>query len=88
MLDFVSSESSSSSSDEMSSSEPILASPLPILDLHIATELLPMTEVPEAEAANQEMLVEMGVHVAAREGSLPCFSNVLVAIVECYGCDI
>jgi hypothetical protein len=61
-------------------------SPPPIPDLRIAVELLLMTEVPVA--ADQEMPVEMEVHVAACEGLLACFSYVLLAVVDCCGPDI
>jgi hypothetical protein len=56
--------------------------------LCIAVELLLMTEVPVAEAADQEMPVETEVHVAACEGLLACFSYVLLAVVDCCGPNI
>jgi hypothetical protein len=53
------------SSSDSSSSESILASPPPILDLHISVEL---PEMPEVEAAKQEAPVEIGAHVTSPEG--------------------
>jgi hypothetical protein len=58
-------ESCSSSSSDSSGLEYILASPPPIVDLHISVELL---EMPEAKAAEREVRVETGAHVTSHEG--------------------
>jgi hypothetical protein len=67
-------ESCSTSLGETSGSESILASPPLVPDLRIAAELSPMTEAPEAEAADQEAPVETEAHVAMPKGLLSCFS--------------
>jgi hypothetical protein len=69
MLDFVpSAELCSSSLNDSSGSESIVASPPLILDLHISVELPHMTEVSEVEAAEKEITIETEAHVASPEG--------------------
>jgi hypothetical protein len=69
ILDSVpSAESCSSSLNDSSSSESIMASSPSILDLHISAELSHMTEMPEVEAVEQQVAVDIDAHAAAPEG--------------------
>jgi hypothetical protein len=68
MLDLPSVESCSSSSSDSYGLESIFALPPLILDLHISMELPHVTEVLEAEVAQQEVPVETEAHVVCPEG--------------------
>jgi hypothetical protein len=46
----------------------MMASPPPISDVHISTEVLPVTEVPEAEVTEQEVAVDTEAHAASLKG--------------------
>jgi hypothetical protein len=46
-------ESCSSSPNDSASSKSVMASPPPVLDMHISVDLQHMTEVPEVEGANE-----------------------------------
>jgi hypothetical protein len=45
-----------------------MASPPPVSDVHISTEVLPVTEVPEAEVTEQEVAVDTEAHTASLKG--------------------
>jgi hypothetical protein len=61
-----------------------------ILDLHISTELPHMADVPEAEAAEQEVAVDTEALAASPEGWFSQFLLISRAIINCgdfdFGC--
>jgi hypothetical protein len=69
ILDYVPSESSSSSSGETSSSESILPSPPLVPNLYISPP-----PVPEAEVARHGIPIEVGAHVVAPKGLFSLFA--------------
>jgi hypothetical protein len=91
ILESVSSaESCSSSSNDSSSLESMMASSPPVSDVHISTELPPVTEVPEVEAAEQEVAVDTEAHAASLEGWFSRFLQISCPVINCgdfdFGC--
>jgi hypothetical protein len=70
ILDYVPSESSSSSSGKTSGSESILPPSPPVQNVHVSAEVPSITEEPEAEVTSQGIPIEVGSHAAALEGLL------------------
>jgi hypothetical protein len=91
ILDFVpSTESCSSSSNDSSSSESVMASPPSVPDVHIFVELLSVTEVLEAEAAEQDVAIGTEAHAASLEGWFSQFLQISHVVINCgdfdFGC--
>jgi hypothetical protein len=63
-----SAKSCSSSLNDSSDSESVMASPPPILDVQIFVDFPHMTEVPEVEAAEQEVVVITEAHAVSLKG--------------------
>jgi hypothetical protein len=85
-----SAELCSSSSSDSSSSESMMASPPPILDVHISAELLPVIEVPEAEAVEQDVVVDTKAYASPLKGWFSRSLQIPRAIIDCgdfdFGC--
>jgi hypothetical protein len=78
-----SAESCSLPSNDSTGLESIMALPPPIPDLHISVKVPHMTEVPEAEVAEQEVAVDTEAHVTSLEGWFSQFLQISCAIINC-----
>jgi hypothetical protein len=80
----------SSSSNDSSGSGSVMASPPPVLDVHIFTELRHMTEVPGVGAAEQDVAVDTEAHAASSEGWFSPLLQISRVVINCgdfdFGC--
>jgi hypothetical protein len=65
-----------------------MASPPPVPDVHISTELPHLTKVLEAEAAEQEVVVATEGHTTSLKGWFSQFLQILCVVINCGDFDV